>query len=77
MCRTCGCGEGETRIDGKGLLGDEHHHHAHSSSESRMVQVAQDILAKAIQVNTGKGCHLDDHMTGHALEQFAPFMVKG
>ena len=24
--------------------------------------------AKAIQVNTGKGCHLDAHMVGHALE---------
>lgn len=23
---------------------------------------------KAIQVNTGKGCHLDGHMVGHALE---------
>ncbi|WP_421869312.1 hydrogenase nickel incorporation protein HypB [Motiliproteus sp.] len=24
---------------------------------------------QAIQVNTGKGCHLDAHMVGHALEQ--------
>jgi hydrogenase nickel incorporation protein HypB len=24
--------------------------------------------AKAVQVNTGKGCHLDAHMVGHALE---------
>ncbi|GAB2188909.1 hydrogenase nickel incorporation protein HypB [Sessilibacter sp. MAH1] len=24
--------------------------------------------AKAIQVNTGKGCHLDAHMVGHALD---------
>jgi len=24
--------------------------------------------AKAIQINTGKGCHLDAHMVGHALE---------
>jgi len=24
--------------------------------------------AKAIQVNTGKGCHLDAHMIGHAME---------
>ncbi|PJC70791.1 MAG: hydrogenase accessory protein HypB, partial [Zetaproteobacteria bacterium CG_4_8_14_3_um_filter_59_5] len=23
---------------------------------------------KAIQINTGKGCHLDAHMVGHALE---------
>ncbi len=28
--------------------------------------------AKAIQVNTGKGCHLDAHMVGHALETLAP-----
>lgn len=25
--------------------------------------------ARAIQINTGKGCHLDAHMVGHALEQ--------
>jgi hydrogenase nickel incorporation protein HypB len=28
--------------------------------------------AKAVQVNTGKGCHLDAHMVGHALEHLAP-----
>lgn len=28
--------------------------------------------APAIQVNTGKGCHLDGHMVGHALEHLAP-----
>jgi len=77
MCRTCGCGEGETRIDGKAPPGDEHHHHAHSLSENRIVQVAQDVLAKAIQVNTGKDRHLDGHMIGHALEHLAPFMAKG
>jgi hydrogenase nickel incorporation protein HypB len=27
---------------------------------------------KAIQINTGKGCHLDGHMVGHALESLAP-----
>ena len=26
---------------------------------------------KAVQVNTGKGCHLDAHMVGHAMENFA------
>ncbi|SNZ21447.1 hydrogenase nickel incorporation protein HypB [Cohaesibacter gelatinilyticus] len=26
----------------------------------------------AIQVNTGKGCHLDGHMVGHALESLEP-----
>ncbi|WP_432474060.1 hydrogenase nickel incorporation protein HypB [Amphritea sp. HPY] len=25
---------------------------------------------QAVQVNTGKGCHLDAHMVGHALERF-------
>jgi hydrogenase nickel incorporation protein HypB len=28
--------------------------------------------AKAIQVNTGKGCHLDAHMVGHAVETLQP-----
>ncbi|MEM9250249.1 MAG: hydrogenase nickel incorporation protein HypB [Pseudomonadota bacterium] len=28
--------------------------------------------APAIQVNTGKGCHLDGHMVGHALDHLAP-----
>ncbi|HEY0722347.1 MAG TPA: hydrogenase nickel incorporation protein HypB [Gammaproteobacteria bacterium] len=28
--------------------------------------------APAIQVNTGKGCHLDAHMVGHALQRLAP-----
>ncbi|TYC60698.1 hydrogenase nickel incorporation protein HypB [Rhodobacterales bacterium] len=28
--------------------------------------------APAIQVNTGKGCHLDGHMVGHALERLQP-----
>ncbi len=27
--------------------------------------------APAIQINTGKGCHLDAHMVGHALERIA------
>ncbi len=26
----------------------------------------------AIQINTGKGCHLDAHMTGHAFEHLKP-----
>jgi hydrogenase nickel incorporation protein HypB len=26
----------------------------------------------ALQINTGKGCHLDAHMVGHALEQLRP-----
>ena len=28
--------------------------------------------AKALQVNTGKGCHLDGHMIGHAIEHLQP-----
>ena len=28
--------------------------------------------AKAIQVNTGKGCHLDAHMVGHAFDYLDP-----
>jgi hydrogenase nickel incorporation protein HypB len=28
--------------------------------------------AEAIQINTGKGCHLDAHMVGHAIERLAP-----
>jgi hydrogenase nickel incorporation protein HypB len=27
--------------------------------------------AEAVQINTGKGCHLDAHMVGHALEHLA------
>jgi hydrogenase nickel incorporation protein HypB len=27
--------------------------------------------AEAVQINTGKGCHLDAHMVGHALEQLS------
>jgi len=28
--------------------------------------------APAIQINTGKGCHLDAHMVGHAIESLGP-----
>ncbi len=28
--------------------------------------------ANALQINTGKGCHLDGHMVGHAIETLAP-----
>ncbi|MEJ2395837.1 MAG: hydrogenase nickel incorporation protein HypB [Candidatus Thiodiazotropha sp.] len=176
MCTVCGCGEGETRIEGHEPdhehehehahhhshdhdhhhhdHGDHHHHqhshdygqgpaHAHAPgmSQSRMVQIEQDILSKnnqyaaanrnhfrehgilalnlvsspgsgkttlltrtiadltgdyemaviegdqqtandaeriratgvkALQINTGKGCHLDGHMVGHALETLQP-----
>ncbi|OYY93074.1 MAG: hydrogenase accessory protein HypB [Hydrogenophilales bacterium 28-61-23] len=183
MCTVCGCGQGETRIEGhddENAHGHDHPHthepgHAHSHadgathshphathfhqhqgdlhyglgpahahapglSQERMVRIEQDILGKnnayadgnrkhfaehgifavnlvsspgsgkttllvksidllkdkakvavvegdqqtsndadriratgapAIQVNTGKGCHLDAHMVGHALERLA------
>ncbi|THK33635.1 hydrogenase nickel incorporation protein HypB [Ensifer sp. MPMI2T] len=28
--------------------------------------------ARAIQINTGRGCHLDAHMVGHAVEDLVP-----
>ncbi len=171
MCTTCGCGQGETRLDGH-TMNDPHpadtraeeshqvryrghaqpgsllqsrftpaHAHAPSLSAARMVQIEQDILglnnvyananrrrfaahgilslnlvsspgsgkttlltrtieslrdrlavsviegdqqtsndaeriratgARAVQINTGKGCHLDAHMVAHALERLAP-----
>jgi len=161
MCTTCGCGEGETRIEGvdqhshphghshdHSHTHDQHHYgqgparsHAPGMSQSRMVQIEQDILGKnneyannnrslftdkgiltlnlvsspgsgktsllvktltdlknelplyviegdqetsndadriretdvpAIQINTGKGCHLDAHQVGHAVEHLEP-----
>jgi hydrogenase nickel incorporation protein HypB len=159
MCTTCGCGQGETKIDGQAVHdhGHEHthadgttHSHAHAHAyvpahshapgvpQSRRVRIEQDILAKndayarenraflagrrvfalnmvsspgsgkttllvktiealkgraavaviegdqqtsqdaeriratgapAVQINTGKGCHLDAHMVGHAFGQ--------
>lgn len=153
MCTVCGCGEGDTKLEGqsihqlpphafiRGAGGQHHHAHTHSHApgmtQARMVQIEQDILGKnnqyaaqnrqwfadrtilalnlvsspgsgkttlltetltrlqgsvpmavvegdqqtsndadriretgvpALQINTGKGCHLDAHMVGHALE---------
>jgi len=182
MCTVCGCGAGETKIEGgahehshenshehahvhaDGTMhhhahGDDHHHHEHAVSgdldygtgparahapglsQARMVQIEQDVLAKnnayatanrqyfddhgifalnlvsspgsgkttllvktiellkgkvaisvvegdqqtsndaeriratgvqALQINTGKGCHLDGHMVGHAMQRLQP-----
>jgi hydrogenase nickel incorporation protein HypB len=180
MCTTCGCGHGETRVEGQALDDHEHEHahadgtvhshahdhgydhghghghphdhehghhhnpyapkhsHAPGMTQSRMLKIEQDILSKndgyarenraflagrrvfalnlvsspgsgkttllcktiemlkgkatvaviegdqqtsndaeriratgapAIQINTGKGCHLDAHMVGHAMQQ--------
>ena len=171
MCTVCGCGEGETRVEGHDHTHHHehghHHDHAHAHdhhgahadvgshdygqgpahahapgmSQARMVQVEQDILgknnkyaaanrrwfgergilalnlvsspgsgkttlltrtiddlkgelglsviegdqqtandaeriretgARALQINTGKGCHLDAHMIGHAIDSLQP-----
>ena len=177
MCTVCGCGEGETRIEGhEHDHGHDHgHHHGHDHrhdgqaqepghqhpaadpvhdygrgpahahapglSQARMVRIEEDILSKnnayaaanrrwfaengvlalnlvsspgsgkttlltrtimdlkprlrlsviegdqqtshdveriretgvrALQINTGRGCHLDGHMVGHALETLQP-----
>jgi hydrogenase nickel incorporation protein HypB len=136
MCTTCGCGHGETKIEGHAYA--PRHSHAPGMAPSRMLKIEQDILSKndayarenraflagrrvfalnlvsspgsgkttllirtieslkarvpvaviegdqqtsfdaerirstgarAIQINTGKGCHLDAHMVGRALDQ--------
>jgi len=152
MCTTCGCGHGETTIEGHAHDHGHTHHHGHHAhgvmaahapgmDPSRILRIEQDILSKnnayaagnrgifaergilalnlvsspgsgkttlltrtitdlsdeapmaviegdqqtvldaeriratgvkAIQINTGKGCHLDAHMVGHALEKLAP-----
>jgi len=158
MCVTCGCGEGDARIEGH-AHDDVHrradgrvHRHAHAGdarphgvprdeSMTRRLRVEEDLLAengahaarnrarlarqgifalnlvsspgsgkttllcrtiealqghpsvsviegdqqttrdaeqiratgaRALQVNTGKGCHLDAHMVGHAIERLDP-----
>jgi hydrogenase nickel incorporation protein HypB len=159
MCTTCGCGHGETKLEGGALnryvpvkgsaagVGVLHYGrgpagaHAPGLSQARMVRIEQDILAKndayaeqnrqffrehgifalnlvsspgsgkttllvrsiealrgripvaviegdqqtsndaeriratgapAVQINTGKGCHLDAHMVGAALKKLEP-----
>ncbi len=153
MCTTCGCGEGEARIEGHAgdgwhRHGDgtlhrhaQHGAHAHGEADARRLRVEENLLAAndahaarnrarfarnrifalnlvsspgsgktallcrtidalqghaamgviegdqqtsrdaeriratgvpAVQVNTGKGCHLDAHMVAHALERLDP-----
>ncbi|MCV6596187.1 MAG: hydrogenase nickel incorporation protein HypB [Mangrovicoccus sp.] len=145
MCTVCGCGDGETKLDGQPHShgGHDHQHYGHGlagtevpgMSQERLIEIETDILAKndsyaatnravlaergvfavnlvsspgsgkttllcktiealgdaplaviegdqqtqndadriratgarAVQINTGKGCHLDGHMVGHAL----------
>jgi hydrogenase nickel incorporation protein HypB len=40
-----------------------------TSEDARRIR---DTGTPAIQINTGKGCHLDGHMVGHAAESLAP-----
>jgi hydrogenase nickel incorporation protein HypB len=39
---------------------------------SRDADRIRETGARAVQINTGKGCHLDAHMVGHALERLSP-----
>jgi hydrogenase nickel incorporation protein HypB len=39
---------------------------------SRDADRIRETGARAVQINTGKGCHLDAHMVGHALDQLSP-----
>jgi len=163
MCNVCGCGSGETRIEG-GPPRHHHHHHGHDhdhghgpdgtlhygtgpagasvpgQSQRRLIEIEEDVLARndalavevrarlgaagvlalnlvsspgagkttllvetlgrmgdvavaviegdqetsadaeriratgapAVQVNTGKGCHLDAAMVAHALDHLPP-----
>ena len=36
------------------------------------VERIRETGVRALQINTGKGCHLDGHMVGHALETLQP-----
>ena len=38
----------------------------HTSQDAERIRAAG---APAVQINTGKGCHLDAHMVGHAMEK--------
>ena len=146
MCTTCGCGGGDTKVDGV-VHGHSHpgstHRHDHGALPAgrRRISLEQSLLAKngafaaqnrqafaergilalnlvsspgsgkttlleetilslrdrvpvvviegdqqtsqdadriraagapAVQINTGKGCHRDAHMVGHALETLVP-----
>ena len=39
---------------------------------SRDADRIRETGVRAVQINTGKGCHLDAHMVGHALETLQP-----
>src|SRR6185436_482816 len=76
MCGVCGCShQGEHHHDHD--HDHDHHHHDHHHHEGPaghahdLVRIEKDILATnipTVQINTGRGCHLDAHMVGHALD---------
>ena len=43
---------------------------------SRDAERIREVGAPAVQINTGKGCHLDAHMVGHAIDRL-PLSVGG
>jgi hydrogenase nickel incorporation protein HypB len=47
MCSVCGCGHGETRIEGHHHDHHDHHHgHGPDHGDTRLVEIEQDILSK-------------------------------
>jgi hydrogenase nickel incorporation protein HypB len=47
MCSVCGCGQGETRIEGHHHDHHDHHHgHGPDHGDTRLVEIEQDILSK-------------------------------
>ncbi len=76
MCTVCGCAEGEVTIEGTGGHSHHHHHagdgthhygqgpaHAHAPglSQSRMVQIETDILAKNNEYASANRRYFHDH----------------
>jgi hydrogenase nickel incorporation protein HypB len=57
-------GDLKDRVDITVIEGDQQ-----TSNDAARIREAG---ARAIQINTGKGCHLDAHMVGHAVEQLNP-----
>ncbi|MEM8842788.1 MAG: hydrogenase nickel incorporation protein HypB [Pseudomonadota bacterium] len=60
LCTTIGMMEGPVGV----IEGDQQ-----TSNDADRIR---ETGAPAIQVNTGKGCHLDGHMVGHAIDHLAP-----
>ena len=62
LCRTVEALRGELSI--AVIEGDQ--------QTSRDAERIRATGAPAVQINTGKGCHLDAHMVGHALQELSP-----